>query len=91
MDPGKPKPVRPVLLQCAMVGVGALALYALSIGPVTYIAIRTEITDNNARMLGRFYTPVRWFMESTPIGWPLKKYWEWWRFHGLAHRNRSRR
>jgi hypothetical protein len=90
MDAEKPKAVRRTLLRLSVVPVGAFLFYVLSIGPVTYIAIRTGVRGDSAKRIGLFYAPVRWFMESTPLGWPLKKYWEWWAFHGTAHRNRSR-
>ena len=66
----------------------ALVLYVLSIGPVGYVAIRTD--TSGASFLG-FYAPLAWLMESgNPLGVALKRYVIWWGERGFVDRNRGK-
>ena len=86
MDAEKPTSVRRALLDLGVALAGAFVIYVLSIGPVCYIAIRAEVEIDGSG-IGQLYGPLRWFMEATPAGSPLRKYLDWWAYHGKAHRN----
>jgi hypothetical protein len=54
--------------------VAALALYALSVGPVNRVAIDSGNFHNLYSSLSAFYTPLFWTADKVGLGRPLHAY-----------------
>ena len=80
MDSENPTSPRGFLGRAAATLLTLLLLYPLSVGPAVYLAVRLRKEHNE---LFRFYAPLNWAIEGTPLEQICRDYGVWWR--DLAH------
>ena len=75
MDAENPTSLRQLLLRAAATLLAVVVLYALSVGPAYYLALKL---GRNPIALDRFYVPLSWATKGTPLEKPIDAYVDLW-------------
>ena len=75
MDAEHPTSPRHLLGRVAATLLALLLLYPLSAGPAVYVAIKLGF---DLRPVDRFYAPLAWAIDDTPLAPPMQTYIFWW-------------
>ena len=75
MDAEHPTSPSHLLGRVAATLLALLLLYPLSVGPAVYLAVRLRKEHNE---LFRFYGPLNWAIEGTPLEQICRAYGVWW-------------
>ena len=75
MDAEHPTSPRHLLGRVAATLLALLLLYPLSMGPAIYVAVKLR---TGFRFQNRFYAPLYWAIDHTPLTAPYHKYRVWW-------------
>ena len=75
MDAAETPSLRRLLVRMAATLLALLLLYPLSVGPAVYLAVRLRKEHNE---LFRFYAPLNWAIEGTPLEQICRAYGVWW-------------
>ena len=75
MDAEHPTSPRHLLGRVAATLLALLLLYPLSAGPAVYLVLKSR---RGFRVENRFYAPLEWAIQGTPLEQPCFEYREWW-------------
>ena len=75
MDAENPTSLRRLLLRAAATLLALLLLYPLSVGPAAYLMAKLRV---HPPLLYRFYAPLAWAINGTPLLKLGNDYIEWW-------------
>ncbi len=75
MDSEKPPSLRSLLTRMVCTLVALVVLYVLSSGPSGYV---WERSMNSRPLLEKFYAPLKWAHQQTPLLDPISVYQKWW-------------
>ena len=75
MDSEKPPSLRSLLTRMVCTLVALVVLYVLSSGPSGYV---WERSMNSRPLLEKFYAPLKWAHQQTPLLDPVSIYVRWW-------------